>query len=177
MKEKEYNFLPEPFIEEDTSEKSSEINPSQSSQVSKSSEFISLSQEKDNVNALLKSLGLPAVNFTKTKKKKVFIDIVQSVVQKVNEKLSSAIEKRPVKLYLHEGNEQSNQKEFMEVLSNLRMEYIRLTTNIKKLEVLTLLPKNWKYAKISEYFPITRYIYQKLNDFERNIGKSEGMPL
>ena len=71
MKEKEYNFLPEPFIEEDTSEKSSEINPSQSSQVSKSSEFISLSQEKDNVNALLKSLGLPAVNFTETKKKSI----------------------------------------------------------------------------------------------------------
>lgn len=69
MKEKEYNFLPEPFIEKDTSEKSSEINPSQSSQVSKSSEFISLSQEKDNVNALLKSLGLPAVNLTETKKK------------------------------------------------------------------------------------------------------------
>lgn len=110
-------------------------------------------------------LGITPVDLSILKKnKKQRNDLIQNVTTNFNEKLCAALEIDVTQTSISDDD-------FREILANLQRDYIQQDTIMKKIEILSFLPRNWKYFKISESFPITHYIYKKLKKFDRDIGK------
>lgn len=169
IKEKTNQYFPESPIERFLSEQGQEALSSESSQKSGDSEYISLSQGQRNLISVLNALGIFQVDLSQVKGSKTsLMNLVKDVGENFAEKLTSALQLNPSFLKQHET---SMSKDFADILSNLRTEYEKQHSSTKKMEILSLLPGDWKYAKIAEYFPVTDYIYRKFISFERNIGK------
>lgn len=159
---------------EDCADGSEGIGTPPSSQSSSGSEYVTPSQELINLKKILFPLGISSIDFSKIKhNKNSLITLAHTVTSKFNEKLAEAL---GIDCNLSSSipvpNFSSDNEDFEELLRNLRDEYMLLNSNMKKLEILALLPKSWKFSKMSAHFPITHYIYRKLNEFERSLSKS-----
>lgn len=98
--------------------------------------------------------------------------LAHTVTSEFNEKLSQALQvDSNVLSSIQSENFNCISDDFEELLTNLQEEYKQLDTNAKKLEILALLPKSWKFSKMSLYFSITYYMYRKLNEFEQSLSK------
>lgn len=121
--------------------------------------------------SILDSSGIKTIDLSKVRYSKTKFDILtQTVKTNFTEKFMKAFRIEP-KNYSSGRSQNVHNDKFKEALCNLQKEFMQLSTNIKKLEILALLPKSWTFSKISEYFPITYYIYRKLNQLERSLGK------
>lgn len=144
------------------------------STVSNISDFSTLSQEKSVVNTVLNSLDLPCMKdrpFQKTKRISDAKNIVHEVCKNFCEVFSKAANINIVVPETVSSNILDDCSQFRQVIMNLQQEFEITNSVHKKIECLSLLPKEWNKSKIQQYFDCTDYMYRKLNHFREMDGK------
>lgn len=165
-----------------TEEKSSVCGPilpeSQSSTSSigssKSSDFVTLSQESTVIDKVLTALDLPCFKnqpLFKTRRLNYAENVVTDVCKLFAEKLShvsGVTIEVPGAVY---NNIFEDSIILKKLIINLQKEFERTKLISKKLEYLALLPIDFNRNKIQQYFNCTNYMYLKLSEFRAMDGK------
>lgn len=135
--------------------------------------FTIFSQEEKAVNSTLHSLNLPNWNdypFFKSRRVSDAETIIHDVCKNFVENLSKSAN---VSITIPEEtcNIVVDCSAFAEILKNLQREFDKSESNLKKLEILSLLPKNWNRHQIQLHFNFNNYLYKKLSHFKETDGK------
>ena len=139
-----------------------------------SSDFQSGSQNKRKLDTVLDVIGVPPFKRNKLNNDytaKEGCKIIQQVVNKVSEVFEDAYE---VNLPKFENIQQisSESNWFRNMISNFQIIYNdTLTTFDQKIFLLTLLPEEWPFRQINEYFQCNRYMFHEIRKLRNNIGK------
>ncbi|KAH0549584.1 hypothetical protein KQX54_010599 [Cotesia glomerata] len=137
---------------------------------SSGSEFMTASQDKQDINHILSTLDLPLYEqqaLYKTKHQVQAENLVQAVSDKFAEKLSQVADLNITIPDLVNTNLYQDSFALREMIMNLRYFYDNAKTLSEKLEYLSLLPKHWILPKVSQYFSCTNYMWLKLNKFKQ----------
>lgn len=154
-------------MEKKSSQGSSFSNFSQSSTKSETSIFFSPSQEKKDIDAICEIIDLPVMDTVKSKSSStnLTLQIVTSIIKKIENVSNCRILENLGADFLQDAGD------FLEIMRNLQNRFEKTDNNGKKLEILALLPKKWSFREISKNFECSHYLYRKLNQFDRNLGK------
>lgn len=152
-----------------------EESKSSSSQSSDSSVYKSLSQETQEVESIQKLLTLPSdllKNFqNKSERGKLLLmqTLATNFFQKLENLTKLNLTKSLSSTFLADA------LDFIAIMDNLRSHFEKSKSNKKKLELMSLLPQDWKFGKISEHINCTLYLYKSLLQFNRNTGKFQNV--
>lgn len=144
------------------------------SNVSNISVFNTLSQEKSVVNTVLNNLDLPRMNdhqFQRTKRISDAKNMVHDVCKNFCAVFSKATSINIIVPETVSNNILDDCSQFRQVIMNLQDEFESTNSVHKKLECLSLLPKEWNKCKIKQYFNCTDYMYSKIHRFREMDGK------
>lgn len=147
---------------------------SSGSNISNISEFNTLSQEKSVVNTVLNNLDLPLMNdhqFQRTKRVSDAKNIVHDVCKNFCAVFSKAASINIIVPETVSNNILDDCSQFRQVIMNLQQEFEGTNSVHKKIECLSLLPKEWNKSTIKQYFNCTDYMYSKLHRFREMDGK------
>ena len=61
---------------------------------------------------------------------------------------------------------------FQNIIANIQAKYQASSTTFNdKISLLTLLPEDWKFSQVKEYFQCTYYMFCEIKKLRENIGK------
>lgn len=145
---------------------------SQSSNLSSGSSFWSSSQELSDLHKILKVLHIqesdvPTSN--RIKHRAVADEFFVKVLQELNKKIERVYQQS----LLQDLGENflQNARQFSEIVTNLQNYFEITSCPVKKIEILSMLPKSWKLGEIIAHFQCTAWLYKKLLSFDRDVSK------
>ena len=131
------------------------------------------SQEVNTVNAVLENLHLDSLkdqNVYKTKRPVDAEILIQNVCCNFATELSKVTN---IEICIPESvskNILQDLSAFRQLLKNLQFQFEKEKFFYKKLEYLALLPMDWNFTKISQFFNCTKHMYNKLTIFRQMDG-------
>lgn len=140
---------------------------------SQGSNYQTISQQHQHLNNMFENLGLsPLVrdrcNDDKLKKKAM--NSIQNVIEVFTSSISKVFDiPLPTVNYVQS---EINSASFKSMIQNLQSRYNQETKMNMKINLLTLLPDNWKYENVLQYFLCSRYMWSTAMRIRESIGKN-----
>ena len=140
---------------------------------SSGSEFHTKSQMERNLDSKLIALGIPLID--KTIKNKSYlsnkaIDVLEETVDVMSNAMSSTLEIE-LPCFKNLRKLQNDSDSLQSLVNNILSKYTKETTKSAKIHMLTLLPENWTYSTVKEYFlDCSRYMWTEAQRLKANKG-------
>lgn len=148
----------------------------QTSSVSNSSYYYTSSQEATDIAQIWKLLNLPDCDLQDFQQKKskhiayeILVKMIRELIKKLEHFCNTSLVHNLSENFLEDAFN------FTEILKNFQSYFQNSNCSTKKMEILAILPKSWKFEMFAQNFKRSYWLYMKLLDFDRDICKFESM--